>query len=165
VRPSTGGEGRGGASSYAVFRRPRHRADCSRLYLYGDEPKLQDEVLTAIRGALFGQGGGAEAFNVDRIDAETASPAEIVDAANQLPVLAPRRLVVVRGAERLLRAEADAGEEGALARYLEHPSPQTCLVLLGEKPDGRLRLAKEIAGGMTVELTVPRTTLAAWAPG
>ena len=166
MRPSTGrGKGGGGASSYAALRQALAAGRIAPLYyLYGDEPKLREEALTAIRGALFGQGGGADAFNVDRIDAETVSPAEVVDAANQLPVLAPRRLVIVRGAERLLRAESDAGEEGALVRYLEHFSPQTCLVLLGEKPDGRLRLAKEIAAaGMTVELSVPKDhALAVW---
>ena len=166
MRPSTGaGKDGGGASSFAALRQALASGRIAPVYyLYGDEPKLRDEALTAIRGALFGRGGGAEAFNVDRIDAETVGPAEVVDAANQLPVLAPRRLVIVRSAERLLRADADAGQESALARYLKQPSPQTCLVLLGEKPDGRLRLAKEIAAaGVTVELAVPKDhALVAW---
>jgi DNA polymerase-3 subunit delta len=133
-------------------------------YLHGEEPRLRDEALSAIRSALFGEGAAAEVFNVDRLDAETADPAELIDAANQLPVLAPRRLVIVRSAERLLRADTGAGDEGALSRYLRKPSPVTCLVLLGEKPDMRLRLAKEIAAaGVVCELATPKDqALVSW---
>jgi DNA polymerase-3 subunit delta len=113
---------------------------------------------------VFAGSAGADAFNIDRLDAESATAAQIVDASNQLPVMAPRRLVLVRGAERLLRAESDAGEEGPLARYLKQPSPTTCLVLFGEKPDLRLRLSKEIAAaGAIGELAAPKDhALVAW---
>ena len=150
--------GRGGPPGFAALQHALAEGRVAPVYyLHGDEPHLRDEALAAIRGALFGGRGGAEEFNVDRLDAETSSPAEVADAANQLPVLAPRRLVIVRSAERLLRAEAGTGEEGALFRYLRKPSPATCLVLLGEKPDMRLRLAKEIASaGVVCELRVPK---------
>ncbi len=179
MRPSgeRGGGGGGGAWTFEALRRALAAGKIAPVYYLhpqparergprerGDEPRLRDEALAAIRGALFGPGGSAEEFNVDQLDAETASPVEVVDAANQLPVLASRRLVIVRAAELLLRTDSESGWEGALARYLKQPSPQTCLVLLGEKPDGRLRLAKEIAAAaVTIELSVPKDqALAAW---
>jgi len=124
---------------------------------------LRDEALAAIRAVLFGNGRGAETFNIDTMDAREVSAAEIADAANQLPMMAPRRLLLVRGAEQLLRAGAGANED-AFTRYLENPSPTTCLVLFGEKPDLRLRTARALAAaGGFWEITLPKDQrLAAW---
>jgi DNA polymerase-3 subunit delta len=132
-------------------------------YLFGSEPRLRDEALAAIRSALFGEGGGADVFNIDAIDARQRSAAEIIDAANQLPMGAPRRLIVVRGAESLIRAGASDGGH-AFASYLANPSPTTCLVLLGEKPDLRLRAARSLAAlGALWELGLPKDQrLAVW---
>lgn len=67
------------------------------------------------------------------------------------------RLVIVRRAELLLR------EEG-LAGYLAAPCATTCLVLLGEKPDARLRSTRALAAaGVVCALSSPQDqALAAW---
>lgn len=91
-----------------------------------------------------------------------------MDSANQLPVMASRRLVIVRRAEQLLKSRAveapEGGGESALAGYLRAPSPTTCLVLVGEKPDARLKLTKALAAaGIVCDLSSPTDqALAAW---
>jgi DNA polymerase-3 subunit delta len=114
---------------------------------------------------LFGDAAGADAFNVDRIDAAEKTAAEIVDAANQLPILARARLVIVERAELLLKGPR--AQPDPLISYLSNPAPSTCLVLLGEKPDARLRLAKAMAeAGVICEMTSPRDQeLAGWLEG
>ncbi|MFQ5509988.1 MAG: DNA polymerase III subunit delta, partial [Leptospirillia bacterium] len=52
--------------------------------------------------------------------------------AQTLPVMAERRLVVLRGIERIA-----ADQLAVLAEYVKDPSPTTCLVLEGEKADMR----------------------------
>jgi DNA polymerase-3 subunit delta len=87
--------------------------------------------------------------------------------------MAPRRLVIVRGAEQLLkdrsdrdpaRREGERSADGPLLTYLREPSPSTCLVLIGEKPDARLRVTRAIAdAGVLCELASPKDqALATW---
>jgi DNA polymerase-3 subunit delta len=143
-------------------------------YLYGDTPRLREEILSALQKALFGGADGGEAFNVDRLDASERSAQEIVDTANQLPVLAARRLVIVRGADQLLgRArpgrdpaggDGEGAADGPLVTYFRTPSPSTCLVLIGEKPDARLRATRALAeAGILCDLSPPKDqALATW---
>jgi DNA polymerase-3 subunit delta len=74
--------------------------------------------------------------------------ARAVDAANTAPMMARRRLVVVRGLERLDKGGDDDGDKkskasptDALADYVASPSPYAVMVLVGAKIDKRRRLA------------------------
>ena len=63
----------------------------------GEEPLFRDEALEALRAAVLA--GGPADFNFDRIDGDTASVPRLLDSVRSLPVLAPRRLVVLREPE------------------------------------------------------------------
>lgn len=106
----------------------------------GEERLLRDEVVAALREASLA--GGVAAFNEDKFTAGEADVEAIVSAARTVPMMAPRRFVLVRGAERW-----DAGEsEGALERLAEYavaPIDSTCLVIVATKLDGRRKLARE----------------------
>jgi DNA polymerase-3 subunit delta len=90
------------------------------------------------------------AFNLDRLHAGE-SKAElrkqfwgILDLARTLPMMAPRRLVVVMGAEKMLgalrEAEGGAAELEALEAYLTNPSPHATVVFVtGAAADRRAR--------------------------
>ena len=120
--------------------RPRSEAPPIVL-LVGTEAALRDAARAELRAAALGSAGGA--FDEERFDlAAGAPPAGIIAAARTLPVLAPRRLILVRG---LADRRAAAFIDPHLAGYLSDPSPTTCLVLEGEKVDRRLRWVKEIA--------------------
>ena len=104
--------------------------------------RLAADVMSLVEDEL-------RAFNVDRLYAgeKTASPAAIVEAARQLPMMGDRRVVVVLRAELILKPKrrggksaesADDDDEGseassdtdALTDYLQAPVPSTTLVLV-----------------------------------
>jgi len=109
------------------------RGEIAPIYcLYGKERFLLGRVLDALRAAVLEP--ATKDFNHDVLDAKAGAPA-IVAAARTLPMMAKRRLVVVRGADEI---KADAAEP--LLAYVADPAPETVLVLLCEKVDARQKL-------------------------
>jgi len=117
--------------------------------LWGPETLLIDRALAEIeKQALL---GAMIAFNCDRFRAREAGAAEVVAAAQTLPMIAERRLVVVKELEAW-RVE----EQEKLVPYLEAPAPGTCLVLVAEEVDARRKMAKAVqAKGAMVEFKHP----------
>jgi DNA polymerase-3 subunit delta len=101
-------------------------------YIFGKERFLVTRATNAIRDAVLEE--RTRAFNFDVIDCkEAARPGErIVAAARTLPMLAQRRLVLVKDADEL---EADDFE--ALTGYVAEPSPTTCVVMVAQAADQR----------------------------
>ena len=99
---------------------------------------------------------GVRPFNVDRLyGGETTSDA-VMDAANTLPVMAPRRLVVVHEAEKLLapKRETKAGEaaQERLEAFLRKPPPEATVVFICGALDQRRRAVKILmAEGLVVD--------------
>jgi DNA polymerase-3 subunit delta len=106
----------------------------------GDERLLRDEVVRELRAASLG--GGIAAFNEDKFTAGEADVEEIVAAARTVPMMAPKRFVLVRSAERWdSAAEAAAAPFDRLTAYATAPVDSSCLVIVGSKIDGRRKLA------------------------
>jgi len=101
--------------------------------LHGGERFLIDRCVEALRAAVLGAGQAA-AFNLDSFELKDSGLASALSAARTLPMFSKRRLVIGRGIDQL---KADDLEP--LAAYVADPNPTTCLVLLGDKIDGRLR--------------------------
>ena len=120
----------------------------------GEEPLLRDDALGALHEAVLGD-GPAE-FNFDRLEGASTSPAALLDAVRILPVMAPRRLVVLRDPEG-----ARAGQRGlaeALAEIVEElrESCETVLVVVAERVDGRARWVKAFGPEARVDCDPPR---------
>jgi len=98
--------------------------------IHGPELLLREEALSTIADQAVDP--GLADFNVDRFEGARCSVAEVVAAAQMLPMMSERRLVVVRDVGKL---KADALKP--LAAYLNDPSPSTVLVLEAEKVDMR----------------------------
>lgn len=114
------------------------------------EPLLVDRALAAIREAAVP--AALRAFNEDSVDGRGASASRILAAARTLPMMAERRLVLVRDL-----AQMPAAELGELIPYLEAPSPETVLVATTSKVDKRLKFyAAAGKKGFLHELTPPR---------
>jgi DNA polymerase-3 subunit delta len=105
----------------------------------GEERLLRDEVVAELRAACL-QGGVAE-FNEDRFTAGEVDVATVIAAARTVPMMARKRFVLVRGAERWETAESEDAPLDRLAAYAEAPVDSTCLVVVGSKLDGRRRFA------------------------
>jgi DNA polymerase-3 subunit delta len=103
--------------------------------LAGEEALLRDRSLAAIQQAVFD--GPANDFDLERLDGERTGPGQLLDALRVLPVLAARRLVVLR------EPEARRGRSEALAAALAAALPelaaqaQTVLVVLASRVDKR----------------------------
>lgn len=122
----------GSLAADALFRGLRKGAIESVYYLYGTEDVLKDEAVREIADRVLD--ASTRDFNFDQPD-PAGLDAERVDALlNTPPMLAERRLVVLRGVAQL-RRKSRARE--ALLRYVAAPNPTTVLVLMdpaGEKP-------------------------------
>jgi len=89
-------------------------------------------------------------FQVFEGDATTAD--SVIAAANTLPFMADKRLVVLRHADKM-----SAAELGILADYAGDPNPTTTLVLVAEKMAKNLRIYKAIDKlGGAAEYKAPR---------
>jgi DNA polymerase III subunit delta len=99
-------------------------------------------------------------FNVDRLYGGETTARAVVDAARTLPMMVPRRVVLVLHAERLLmpkkESEAAARDLEGLEAYVKAPFDSACLVLVAESVDKRRSLTKTLLLKATVvECTGP----------
>jgi DNA polymerase-3 subunit delta len=103
--------------------------------LAGEEALLRDQALAAIRAAALGE--AANDFDFERLDGERAGPGRLLDALRALPVLAERRLVLLREPEAR-RGRGDALLEALAAALPELAAQaQTVLVVTAAKVDKR----------------------------
>jgi DNA polymerase-3 subunit delta len=151
----------------AEVRRQIASGETKPLYLLtGDDPQARHDVAQEFL-ALVDE--GLHAFNVETFSAAEATSAaqreqligHILSAARTLPMMAPRRVVIVHAAERLL-SPRKGGDEGEtlplplpggkrkraptaaeeLEAYLAAPEPLTTLIFVSGDLDGTRRLVK-----------------------
>lgn len=130
------------------------------IYLLVGEDDVEKGALAAEFADVVDE--GLRAFNVERIhagewtsgDKLAAGAAAIVSSARTLPMMAPRRVVVVLGAETLLIPKRDSeAAEAALegvAELFARPEPQTTLVLVAATVDKRRAIYKVLAKHGTI---------------
>lgn len=109
--------------------------------LAGAEPLLRDDALAAIDAAVLGS--GPRDFNLDRLEVGSASPGRLEEALGSLPVMAERRLVVLRetqGRGAKLDAKWTSALEAALAD--QDASAPAVLVVVVAKADKRSKWVK-----------------------
>ena len=109
--------------------------------LHGEEEFLRTELLHAAPEALVPD-ESTRSFNFDLLYGPETTLPQIVTMAQGYPMMAERRLVIVREAERILRPKIAGeaapknkkkGSEDPLLRYLEQPNPSCTLIFDMEK--------------------------------
>jgi len=125
--------------------------------LHSTEEFLLYEALTLIRQEL----GGTDLFNFEVFDADSPdSPPtmeQVLDALNTLPMMAPRRTVVLRNVQSVHKKELRK-----LEPYINSPSGTTVLVMLFS---GKLSKGSELPGYRGVRimpLSMPESELPRW---
>lgn len=102
-------------------------------YLFlGDDDYLKDEMVRALIARATEP--STRDFNLDLLRGSEADARALASTLDALPMMAERRVVVVRDAAALKK---DA--RASVTRYLQHPSPETVVLLVvaaGSKPDG-----------------------------
>jgi len=101
-------------------------------YLHGPEEILKDEAIRAILDRTLDP--SVRDFNLDQRSAAQLDPDDVFALCTTLPMMADRRVVVLRDLEAIKRKPR---LRTALLRYLERPAPETALVLVqGSGEDG-----------------------------
>lgn len=141
------------------------RGDLLPVYaVVGEERWFRERVIRALRDAALG--GGIPDFNEDKLTAGDASVEKVLGAVRTVPMMSPRRFVIVRQVERW--EEKEGGGDGfptdPLAEYAKTPVPSTCLVLVADKLDGRRKLGSYAKkNGIIVDCTsIEKRALPGW---
>ena len=100
------------------------------IYLFGSEKFFLDRALQQITDAVVPD--DARDFNLQVFHAKENPVDAVLDSVRTLPVFSPRRLVILKNADKLPAADLEA-----LTGYIAEPVPETCLVFVGEKIDRR----------------------------
>ena len=128
-------------------------------YFLGAENVLKDEATAAILDKVLDP--GLRDFNLDIRSAQQLEPEDVLSLCTTLPMMAERRVVVVKDVEAWKRKTRG---KKAVLQYLEKPIPETVLVLVqgpaseakDDKPD--TDLAKHTYTVAFAELTVEEAT-------
>jgi DNA polymerase-3 subunit delta len=113
-------------------------SDLKPIYLiHGQEDLLLEQAVDRLK-ARFAAVGDLD-YNLKTFDGDSADGYEIVAAANTLPFMSERLLVVVRRADRLKTDDLNV-----IADYAADPNPATSLVLVARKIARNMRVYKAI---------------------
>src|SRR5262249_12002538 len=93
-------------------------------YLHGPEDILKDEAIRGILDAALDP--SLRDFNVDQRSASQLDPDEVAILCTTVPMMADRRVVLVRDVEAWKRKPK---ARAAVLKYLERPVPETILIL------------------------------------
>jgi DNA polymerase-3 subunit delta len=115
------------------------RGEVAPLYLlFGAEEYLRDEAARRVREAALGDLGMRE-FNEATFSLAGADVQQAIAAAEQLPMMARRRVVRITDFARL----SEEGES-ALGRYLARPAETSVVIFVADDLDKRRKLSKAL---------------------
>lgn len=131
-------------------------------WIWGEEAFFTDKLLATLKKKVV---TAAPDFNFDNLDAgppAKASMSQVVGAASSHPTMAPRRLVLVKGADSFKADDLDA-----LSDYASNPLETSVLCFVstgGKKPDLRRKAFKAIdkLGGLVECKPVREREIPAW---
>ncbi len=133
------GAPRGGADFQNMMKRLATGSIDPVYYLFGAERLLIDRLFAEILRQVVD--GKRNDLDCSMQTAGSQPLVQTLDLARTYPMMRPKRLAVLREAEKL-----KADDWAALARYLEDPPDTTCLVLIGQKkPDSRSKAGGSVA--------------------
>lgn len=116
------------------------------IYVLVGEDDTEKSAVAAEFAALVDE--GLAAFNIERLYGGETSVDDLLQAANTLPMMSPRRVVIVLEAEKLLmpKRESKAAEEeqARLEAFLADPPPHTALVFICGALDERRRVVRQL---------------------
>src|SRR5215213_1605557 len=133
------------AMTMAAVRQQIAASDTAPLYLLLGA----DDAERAAMAAEFADGvdEGLRAFNVERLYGGDTKVDRLIDSAMTLPMMVPRRIIIVLDAEKLLipkrEGKAADEEQERLEKFLQAPPRETTVVFVcSTPPDQRRRAVK-----------------------
>ena len=114
--------------------------DIKPLYVfYGDEQYLVESAVRRIREALLPE--GLETFNENVYDTEVSVP-DLISVAGTLPLMADKRLVLVKRWNAFQKGFASEKDEALLCGFLDNPPDSCCLIFWEEAAPGQKKQGK-----------------------
>jgi DNA polymerase-3 subunit delta len=127
--------------------------------LHGEEHFLKRQVVAALRKIVLG--GEDDSFGLSTFAGDKATFAAVRNELSTLPFLAPRRLVVVEGADPFVQQERPK-----LEKYVAEPAATGVLVLEVKSWPSNTKLAKLVPENTTIQCKPPPThDLPQWCAG
>lgn len=118
-------------------------------FFFGDEPYLIQQAYNYLKVCALH--GGAADFNFTQFFAADVEISRVRDEVETLPMMAPRRVVVLREVQDLTDKEWDV-----LAPLFHEPVVSTVFILMGEKIDKRKKVVKGLLDqALSVEFKKP----------
>jgi len=106
-------------------------------FFYGEEDFLMEDAIDRIFSLLVDP--ATEEFNKDVLYGDEVDGAKIVNIASSYPMLAQRRVVVVKGVDKLSSDSKDL-----VLKYLQRPVSTTCLILTSPRIDTGSKFYSEL---------------------
>lgn len=134
---------------FQEFRRQVKAGRIEPLYLFaGEEQYYQESALQALFATLDDAGRmfNISVFRIDEVGSSgvRVTAAAAIDAANQLPMMSARRIVVIRDFDKVKEDELDL-----VLNYLKRPAPSSTLVFQAASLDHRRKLTAALLGACT----------------
>jgi DNA polymerase-3 subunit delta len=108
------------------------------FYLFfGPDEFMLEKVLDKVREDFIPE--SARDFNMEICYGGETGPADILNRAQSMPLMAKNRLIIVRRVE-----EFKADQIDIFLPYLDDPSPTTCLIFISSKTDFKRKFYKKI---------------------
>jgi DNA polymerase III subunit delta len=140
-------------SPEALVKALKKREFARAYYLHGPEDVLKDEAVRTILDLALDP--AMRDFNFDQRSAAQLNPEDVYSLCNTVPMLAERRVVVIRDVEAWKRKSRGRAE---FLRYLEQPNPQTVVIMVqGSAEEGEDRELSQLAFAVRCEsLSAPQ---------
>ncbi|WP_413581125.1 DNA polymerase III subunit delta [Bdellovibrio sp. HCB288] len=120
------------------FYKDLEKGNLSPMYfLFGEEPYLLNQSVERFKFAVLTE--GAIDFNYSLFYASDADIVQVRDAVETLPMMAPRRLVILKEAQEL-----SDKEWAQLEPLIEEPVDSTCFVILASRVDKRKKQIRQL---------------------
>src|SRR5260370_5739760 len=127
-------------------------------FLFGPEAYLRDQAAWAIADAALRDAPLRE-FNESSFSLASGDAGVAIAAAEQLPMMSMRRVVLISDFTKLPEADEDI-----LLRYLARPAESSVVVFITDDIDKRKKLAKTLLAQFAIEFQPLRSNeLASWA--
>jgi len=94
--------------------------------IHGQEEKLLEEAVGRLKASF--EEEGDLSFSFDQFFGDRDDSQAVIQAAQTLPFMSSKRLILVKNA-----SEFNPSDAKSLAKYIEKPSPTTCLVLVASE--------------------------------
>jgi DNA polymerase-3 subunit delta len=130
----------------AILRKQLAAGETDPLYMLVGADDLEKSAVAAEFAEMVEE--DLRPFNVERMYGGESKVDELIDAARTLPMMAPRRIIVVAEAEKLLmpkrETKASEAEQERLEEFIKDPPPHATVVLVCGPLDRRRRVIQRL---------------------